>query len=65
MSGLNIHDRRTLRLLQMGSFERRRGGWRFGTYKIDNGVVDRLLAAGLIIRIEDRITLPPRRERRS
>lgn len=36
-----------LRLLRLGPFERRaRGGWRFGTRKVADSVVDRLVASG-------------------
>lgn len=35
-----------LRLLQIAPFERRQGGWRFGTKQISDSVVARLIAAG-------------------
>ncbi|MFK4674631.1 hypothetical protein ACFLEY_21510 [Bradyrhizobium sp. YCK136] len=36
-----------LRLLELSPFERRtRGGWRFGTRRISDGVADRLIASG-------------------
>lgn len=48
MSDLKIHNQRYfLRLLEIGSFERRpRGGWRFGTKIISDAVVERLIACG-------------------
>lgn len=40
-------DHYYLRLLELGSFQRREnGGWRFGTRVINDTVVERLLAAG-------------------
>lgn len=60
---LNQYDRRYLRLLQMAPFERRRGGWRFGTNRLADDVVERLLEADLVERDGDRILLP-RRPRR-
>ena len=57
---LNSYERRYLRLLQMGAFERRRGGWRFGTNRIDDRVVDRLIAAGRAVLVDDRVMLPRR-----
>lgn len=36
-----------LRLLELSPFERRtRGGWRFGTRRISDGVAARLIASG-------------------
>jgi hypothetical protein len=54
---LNQYDRRYLRLLQMAPFERRRGGWRFGTNRLADDVVERLLEAEMIERDGDRIVL--------
>lgn len=54
------YDRRYLRLLKMAPFERRRGGWRFGTNRLADIVVDRLIADGLVERDGDRILLPRR-----
>jgi hypothetical protein len=58
---LDAYERRYLRLLKMGQFQRRRGGWRFGTNKINEAVVLRLLDFGRVVRIGDTIMLPPRR----
>jgi len=45
------------RLLQLGSFERRSGGWRFGTKIILDQVVERLVDSG-VARIEgDKVVL--------
>ncbi len=49
------YDRRVLRLLAMAPFQRRRGGWRFGTNRIGDDVVDRLLASGRVMQDGDRI----------
>ncbi len=35
-----------LRLLKLSPFERRSGGWRFGTKRIADAVVARLIASG-------------------
>lgn len=53
----NQYDRRYLRLLKMAPFERRRGGWRFGTNKIADNVVERLREAGLVEDDGERIVL--------
>lgn len=58
MTALDARERKYLRLLKMGPFERRRGGWRFGTNRIDDSVVDRLVEAGRAVLVEGRITLP-------
>lgn len=45
--GLFNSDFHFLRLLKLSPFERReRGGWRFGTRRIADSVVDRLIASG-------------------
>jgi hypothetical protein len=46
-----------VRLLRISPFERRRGGWRFGTRRIGESAVDRLLASGRVRRDGDRICL--------
>ncbi|MBR1150137.1 hypothetical protein [Bradyrhizobium sp. JYMT SZCCT0428] len=49
-------DRPIARLLEFGAFEQGpRGGWRFGTKRIADRVVDRLIAAGAASRDGDRI----------
>jgi|GEM_PF-5258914 len=35
-----------LRLLEFSPFQQRPGGWRFGTKRISDGVVERLIASG-------------------
>lgn len=51
-------DFRFLRLLQQSAFERRSaGGWRFGTRRIADSVVERLIASGRARRDGDRIVL--------
>ncbi|WP_262048630.1 hypothetical protein [Bradyrhizobium sp. Bra78] len=47
-----------LRLLKLSPFERRtRGGWRFGTRRISDGVADRLIASGRAEVVRDRLQL--------
>ena len=53
----NQYDSRYLRLLQMGPFQRRRGGWRFGTNRLDDEVVQRLVDDGRVVRIGSLIML--------
>lgn len=60
MKQLDAYERRYLRLLRMGAFERRGGSWRFGTNRIDDAVVVRLVAAGRAVLLDDRIMLPRR-----
>lgn len=40
------YDRDFLRLLRFGPFQRRRGGWRFGTKVISDQIIARLTASG-------------------
>lgn len=44
MTRLHSDDFRLLALLRKGRLERRAGGWRFGTKRIGDGPVDRLIA---------------------
>jgi hypothetical protein len=39
-------ERRALNFLQRGSLVRRSGGWRFGTARIPDAIVERLVVAG-------------------
>lgn len=57
MTAPTAHDVLILRLLKMGQFERRAGAWRFGTKKISDSVVDRLVASGNARRDADRVWL--------
>lgn len=50
-------DSRALRMLKLSAFERRRGGWRFGTKRIGDVVVERLIARGSAVQIGDRVVL--------
>lgn len=50
-------DLRAISFLQRGSLVRRSGGWRFGTAKIPDAIVRRVLAAGMAIQDGERITL--------
>lgn len=50
-------DYRPLRLLRLHPFERRRGGWRFGTKRISDAVVTRLVAAGRAEIVGERVRL--------
>ena len=46
------------RLLELGPFDKRaRGGWRFGTKRISDAVVQRLVASGIARRDGDRVQL--------
>lgn len=51
-------ESRTLRLLKFGAIERRRGGWRFGTRRIADQVIARLLAQGRARTDGNRVWLP-------
>ena len=56
MKTLTQGDKPIARLLRYGAFEKRpRGGYRFGTKRIDPDVVERLIAAGLAQRDGERI----------
>ena len=55
MSGYMFYDRDFLRLLEIAPFERRRGGWRFGTRRISTRIVERLIASGRAVMQGDRI----------
>lgn len=46
---LKRDDHRIFLLLNMGPFERRKNGWRFGTKRIADQVVDRFIAAGVAV----------------
>lgn len=43
---LKSDDRLFLRLLALAPFDRRPGGWRFGTRRVDDAVVARLIGSG-------------------
>lgn len=60
MARVNEYENRYCRLLKMGPFERRGGGWRFGTNRISENVVERLIESGRVVRIGNRIMLRPR-----
>ncbi|WLB43048.1 hypothetical protein QIH93_21100 [Bradyrhizobium ottawaense] len=50
-----------LRLLKLSPFERAtRGGWRFGTRRIGDGVVARLIASGRAEIVSDQLQLKRR-----
>lgn len=46
MSHIGNYDPRFFRLLELGPFERRPRGWRFGTRVISDQIVLRLIASG-------------------
>lgn len=47
MSAAFWSETHVVRLLKLSPFERAaRGGWRFGTRRISDGVVERLIASG-------------------
>ncbi len=50
-----FYDRDFLRLLEIAPFERRRGGWRFGTKRICESTVARLIASGRAVMEGNRI----------
>lgn len=52
---LKNDDWRLLAFLKHGPFVRRCGGWRFGTRRISDTIVDRLIAAGRAKRIGNRV----------
>lgn len=43
-------ERRAMSFLMRGSLVRRSGGWRFGTARIPDAIVERLLAGGRAVR---------------
>jgi hypothetical protein len=53
-------ERRALSFLQRGSLVRRSGGWRFGTARIPDAIVERLVDAGKAIRDGHIISQPKR-----
>jgi hypothetical protein len=57
----NDCDRAMLQLLRFGAIERdaARDRWRFGTRRVANVVVERLIAAGLAVRQGDRVVRAP------
>jgi len=57
---LDQYERQTLRLLKMAPFQRRAGGWRFGTKRIAEAVIDRLVESGIAMRDCDAVTLADR-----
>ncbi len=48
-------ERRALSFLMRGSLVRRSGGWRFGTARIPDAIVERILASGKAIRDGDQL----------
>lgn len=50
-------DRRAFSFLQRGPLVRRRGGWRFGSAKITDAIVARLVADGKAVVSDDSIFL--------
>lgn len=57
MSDAAKYDSRLLRLMRLGALELRAGGWRFGTKRIADQVVQRLVATGRTRRDGDRLRL--------
>lgn len=55
MSSATYTDYYFVRLLKLSPFERRSGGWRFGTRRISDGVADRLIASGRAEIVGDRL----------
>jgi hypothetical protein len=50
-------ERRALSFLRRGSLVRRSGDWRFGTVRIPDAIVERLLAAGKAVGDDAEVTL--------
>lgn len=46
MSAAFWSEYHVLRMLRLSPFQQRPGGWRFGTRRISQAVVDRLIASG-------------------
>lgn len=59
---LDAADPYFLRLLKFAPFERRTGGWRFGTRRIGAATVARLIASGRAVQIDGRIVAAKRSE---
>jgi hypothetical protein len=49
-TGPQPYDYTFVNLLRMAPFELRKNGWRFGTKRIGDTVVNRLIAAGIAVR---------------
>jgi hypothetical protein len=49
-------DYRILRMLRMAPFVRRQNGWRFGTKRIADSVIDRLVSAGRAVQDGNTVT---------
>lgn len=49
MKLLKPEDAKLFRLLELSPFERRPGGWRFGTKAISDAVIARLIASRLAV----------------
>lgn len=56
--------RHFVRLLRIAPFERRAGGWRFGTKRIADAVVGRLIASGAAVSDGKRLHLTTQGDRR-
>jgi hypothetical protein len=54
-------ERRAVSFLLRGSLVRRSGGWRFGTARIPDAIVDRLVAAGKAVQVGAEILRPERK----
>jgi hypothetical protein len=54
-SRLKQNDYERLRMLRMAPFVRRQNGWRFGTKRIADSVVDRLIEMGRAVRDGDTV----------
>lgn len=52
-------DHRFMLMLGQGQIQRRPNGWRFGTRRIADRVVERLIASGRAQRDGDRVRLAP------
>lgn len=50
-------ERRALSFLKRSSLVRRSGGWRFGTARIPDAIVERLVAAGKAVAGDDLVLL--------
>jgi hypothetical protein len=53
-------ERRALSFMMRGSLVKRSGGWRFGTARIPDAIVERLVAAGKAVEDDGHIMLASR-----
>lgn len=52
-------SKKCLAMLRLGPLVRRGGRWQFGLRRFPDSVVERMVANGKALKIEDRVTLAP------